>query len=104
MCNNINNYNFSGNLGADSEVRYTPSGSPILSFSVGVNHGFGENKGTNWVKCSVYGKRAEGKLSSLLKKGVKVSASGELKVREWKDKKGEKNYSLNVDINQVVLM
>ena len=39
-----------GNLGRDPEMRYTPAGKAVTSFSVAVSDGFGENKKTIWFR------------------------------------------------------
>ena len=44
----MNSWNFTGNLGADAEQRVTPSGEPVVSFSVGVKAGFGDRATTTW--------------------------------------------------------
>jgi single-strand DNA-binding protein len=64
----LNVFTFTGNLGRDSEKRYTNNGDPILSFSVGVTSGYGDKKVTTWVNCNLWGKRAES-LHEHLRKG-----------------------------------
>ena len=66
-----------GNLGRDREMRYTPSGQAVTSFSVAVNDDFGENKRTIWVRVSAWGKTAES-CNNYLKKGSKVLVEGRL--------------------------
>lgn len=75
----INHVILSGNLGANSELRYTKSGTPILTFSLAVNDRVPNGDGTwgdytNWPDCSMFGKRAEA-LAPYLTKGVKVTVS-----------------------------
>ena len=55
----MNNWNFTGNLGADAEQRVTPSGEPVVSFSVGVKAGFGDRATTTGARCQMWGKRGE---------------------------------------------
>ncbi len=66
-----------GNVGRDPEMRYTPSGSAVTSFSVAVSDGFGERKKTIWFRVSAWEKLAE-TCNNYLKKGSKVLIEGRL--------------------------
>jgi len=71
-----------GNVGRDPEMRYTPSGQAVTSFSVAVNHEYtnsgGEKiKDTKWVRVVTWGKLAEN-CNQYVKKGMKVLAEGRL--------------------------
>jgi len=100
----MNIYTFTGRLGRDQETRYTQSGTAICSFTVAVDYGFGDNKGTNWIRCSLFGKRAESRLPSYLVKGTQVAVSGELRVREYDDKDGNRRTSVDLSVNELDLI
>ena len=100
----MNIYSFTGRLGRDCETRFTQAGMAICSFTVAVDYGYGENKGTNWIRCSLFGKRAEGGLPKYLVKGTQVAISGELKVREYDDKDGNKRTSVDVSVDNLDLI
>lgn len=100
----MNIYIFTGRLGRDCETRFTQAGMAICSFNVAVDYGYGDNKGTNWIRCSLFGKRAEGKLPQYLLKGTQVAVSGELKVREYDDKDGNKRTSVDVSVDKLDLI
>ena len=100
----MNNYSFTGRLARDSETRFTQGGMPICSFTVAVDYGFGDNKGTNWLRCSLFGKRAEGRLPQYLVKGTQVAISGELKIGEYTDKDGNKRTSVDVNVGNLDLI
>jgi len=100
----MNVYNFTGRLARDSETRSTPSGMAICNFTVEVDYGFGDNKGTNWLRCSLFGKRAQGQLPQYLVKGTQVAISGELRVREYNDKDGVKRTSVEVNADKLDLI
>jgi len=100
----MNIYNFTGRLARDSETRFTPGGMAICSFTVAVDYGFGESKGTNWLRCSLFGKRAEGSLPQYLVKGTQVAISGELRIREYDDKDGIKRTSVEVSADKLDLV
>lgn len=70
-----------GNTGKDAEFKTTQDGKEFCSFSVGVSTGYGDRKATTWVDVTKWGKGAEG-LSRILRKGSKVSVSGEMSTRE----------------------
>jgi len=100
----MNIYNFTGRLGKDSETRTTQGGMAICSFSVAVDYGYGDKKGTNWIRCSLFGKRAEGGLPQYLVKGTQVAISGELRVREYDDKEGNRRTSVEVSVDKLDLI
>lgn len=98
----MNSITFDGRLAADAELRYTPSGEPVLSFRVASDIGFGERKTTNWFTCQVWGKRGE-TLKNYLTKGQQVTVYGQLTLREWQDKEGQKRMSPDVRVNELSL-
>jgi len=100
----MNIYNFTGRLGRDSETKFTQGGMAICSFAVAVDFGFGDKKGTNWLRCSLFGKRAEGNLPQYLVKGTQVAISGELRIREYDDKDGVKRTSVEVSVDKLDLI
>jgi len=82
----MNKYIFTGNLGKDAEVRATASGKVVCSFSVAVQDGYGDNEKTKWIKCSIFGKRAEGGLPQYLTTGTRVLVTGNPQAEAWIDK------------------
>lgn len=99
----INVCTFSGRLGRDSEVKYTPSGTAILEFSLAVDTGFGDKKTSFWLKCAMFGDRGQ-KLSQYLLKGKQVIVSGELSPREYQAGDGTTKVSLELRVNAVELV
>lgn len=100
----LNNYTFTGRLGADAECRYTPNGAAIWSARVAVGYGYGDHKGTNWLTVKVFGKRAESLSKLELAKGAQIAGSGELQVREYERKEGGKGYATEVVANDIHLL
>lgn len=78
----INIFTASGNIGQDYELKYTPNGKAIGEFSLPVKSGWGDNEKTSWVRCKIFGERAE-KVAPYLTKGSKVTVSGAFKLDEW---------------------
>jgi single-strand DNA-binding protein len=72
-----------GNVGRDPEMRYTPTGQAVTSFSVASNRQYTDNSGqpvkeTIWFRVSVWGKQAES-CNTYLRKGSKVLIEGRLR-------------------------
>ena len=99
----MNSWSFTGNLGADAEQRVTPSGEPVVSFSVGVKAGFGDRATTTWARCQMWGKRGES-VAPYLKKGQLVGVSGEARLREYDKKDGSNGAILEVRVNDLTLL
>lgn len=78
------NLTIAGNTGKDAEYKTTDK-SEFCSFSVAVNVGYGDNKTTQWVDVTKWGKGAQG-LSGFLRKGSKVAVTGEMSLREHNGK------------------
>lgn len=71
-----------GNLGKEPEMRYTPSGQPVVSFSVATNRSYKGAEGqpvkeTTWFRVTAWGKQAE-TCNQYLHKGSKVLVEGRL--------------------------
>jgi single-strand DNA-binding protein len=96
----VNNLIFTGNCGQDMEVRHTTKGTPIGSVSVALTQGWGDNKKTVWVKCSIWGERAEG-LAPYLKKGTPVTIQGELEVDTYQSNDGTEKTSIGCKVGSV---
>lgn len=92
-----------GNLGRDAELKFTSSQEPYLNFSVAETVGYGKNAETQWVNCTIWGKRAESKIGEYLKKGQSVAIFGEAKVRTWQDKQGAERWTLECRVDDIKL-
>lgn len=85
-----------GRVGQDCEMRYTPSGKGVASFSLAVDRGYGDKKTTQWYRVTVWEPLAES-AAKLLTKGVTVLVVGELEEpRTYTTKDGETRVSLEV--------
>lgn len=89
-----------GNLGRDPELRYTPQGTPVCSFTLATNERrkdrAGENQDvTTWFRVTLWGRQAE-TASQYLSKGRPVYIEGRLRVEEWTDKDGKQRHTLEV--------
>lgn len=100
----INRVIIEGNLTRDVEMRATASGLAVAGFTVAVNEKRKNAEGEYvdapvFVKCSLFGTRAE-KLSKYLLKGTKVTIDGKLRYSQW-TKDDEKRHELSVIVDQL---
>ena len=90
-----------GNLGRDPELRYTPQGTAVCSFSVATSEKKRDKGGdmqdvTTWFRVTLWGKQAE-TASKYLTKGKPVYIEGRLRIEEWTDRDGNNRQSLEVN-------
>ena len=95
-----------GNLGADPELRYTPSGKAVTNLRVAVNDRSRGADGewveeTMWIGVEVWEQQAE-RLAEQLRKGNKVYAEGQLRAREYEARDGQKRTALELRFARVV--
>lgn len=81
----MNVFNAIGRVGKDAIVRYTQSGKAVAGWSLAVDDGWGENKQTVWLDCSLWGDRAE-KLAPYITKGAQIGVTGSIGTREYDGK------------------
>ena len=90
-----------GNLGADPETRYMPSGDAITNIRIATTDRWkdkasGEMKeATEWHRISFFGRLAE-VVGEYLKKGSQVYIEGSIRTRKWQDKEGQDRYSTEI--------
>jgi len=97
-----------GNLGTDPEMRFTPSGTPVASFSLATNRVYttsdGERKQeTEWFRVSAWRKQAES-CNQFLTKGQRVYVEGSLRTRTWEDRDGQRRVTLEVNADRVLFL
>lgn len=81
----MKNIVLAGTVGKDATMRRTQAGEPVMTFSLAVDDGYGENKQTMWFDINLWGKRGD-KIVHLLTKGKKVTVSGEFGARQHEAK------------------
>lgn len=99
----MNNWNFTGNLGKDAETRHTAQGKAVVQFTVAVKSGYGDKAATTWARCSLWGDRGEA-VAKYLTKGQLVGITGEAELKEFTNKEGNKQSSLEVRVNDLTLL
>lgn len=96
----MNVITIAGQLGKDVEIRYTPSGKAVGTFSVADSQG--KDKPTIWWRCQIWDKRAE-TLEPYLRKGQSVTVTGSITESEYTDKDGQKRKSQDIRVSDVAL-
>lgn len=98
-----------GNLGADPEVRYMPSGGAVTSISVATTESWrdkqsGENQErTEWHRIVMFNRLGE-IAGEYLKKGSKVFIEGKLRTRKWQDKNGQDRYTTEIVADEMQML
>lgn len=98
-----------GNLGADPESRFAPSGDAICNIRVATTETWkdkstGERReATEWHRVSFFGKLAE-IAGQYLKKGSQVYIEGSLRTRKWQDKDGKDQYTTEIRADEMKML
>lgn len=108
MSRGLNKVMVIGHLGKDPEMRYTPSGRPVTTFSVAVSRSWNTADGerrteTEWFNIVAWGNLAE-ICKQYLHKGQQVYIEGRLQTRRWEDKEGQKHTSVEVVANEMMML
>lgn len=90
-----------GNIGNEPELKVTQGGQAVLKFSLATEEKWKNNAGevqkrTDWHRCVMWGKRAEG-LAKHLAKGQKIFVEGQIEYSSY-EKDGEKKYSTDIKV------
>lgn len=86
-----------GNLTRDPELRSTPSGTQVCSFSVAVNRVYNGNEQVSYFDCSAWGKMGE-TVAQYCKRGSGILVSGRLDQRSYEDKDGNKRSRVEITV------
>jgi len=108
MSRGLNKVMIIGNLGRDPEMRYTPSGKPVTTFSVASSRTWNTSDGerhseTEWFNVVCWGNLAE-ICKQYLTKGQQVYIEGRLQTRRWEDAEGAKHTSVEIVANEMMIL
>jgi single-strand DNA-binding protein len=108
MSRGLNKVQIIGHLGKEPEMRYTPSGKPVTTFTVAVSRSWNTLDGerhneTEWFNVVAWGNLAE-ICKQYLTKGQQVYIEGRLQTRRWEDKEGGKHNSVEVVANEMMML
>lgn len=96
----INKAILMGRLTKDPELRHTGNQTPVCSFSIAINNGYGENQHTDFVNCTAWNKTAEF-VSNYFTKGKMIIVIGRISTRSWETQDGKKVYATEVIASEV---
>ncbi len=96
----INKAILMGRLTRDPELRHTGTGTPVCSFSIAIDNGYGENRQTDFINCVAWNKTAEF-VSNYFQKGRMIIVIGRISTRSWEGQDGKRNYTTEVVASEV---
>ncbi|MDR5830192.1 single-stranded DNA-binding protein [Caballeronia sp. LP006] len=98
-----------GNLGADPETRYLPSGDAVANIRLATTDRYKEKSSgemkelTEWHRVAFFGRLAE-IVNEYLKKGSSVYIEGRIRTRKWTDQAGQERYSTEIVADQMQML
>ncbi len=108
MSRGLNKVMVIGNMGRDPEMRYTPSGKPVTSFSLASSRSWvtpsGERREeTEWFNVVTWGGLAE-ICNQKLFKSQQVYVEGRLQTRSWEDDNGQRHFRTEVVASDMIIL
>ncbi len=108
MSRGLNKVLIIGRLGRDPEMRYTPSGRPVTTFSVGTSRSWNTSDGerrteTEWFNVVAWSNLAE-ICKQHLTKGQLVYIEGRLQSRQWEDQRGNHHTTTEIVANEMIML
>jgi len=97
-----------GNVGSDPEMRYTPNGTAVTSFSLATNRVYTTASGerreeTEWFTVNAWGREAENS-NQYVTKGMKIYAEGRLKTDTWTGNDGQNRFRLQINADRILFL
>lgn len=99
----LNNASFTGRLTGQAVSKNTPSGTPLVEFSIANNTGFGTSKKCLFLKVNLWGKSGAAVLPYLTK-GKNVAVTGSVSLNQWTGQDGANHCQVVLDCNSIVLL
>lgn len=102
----MNTFTITGNLGADPELRFTPSGKAVANLRIADTPrrknaaGEWEDGETLWMPATTWGRDAEA-VAEHLRKGDRIVASGRLTSRTWQDRDGNGHTTVEMAVEHI---
>jgi len=108
MSRGLNKVMVIGHLGRDPEMRYTPSGRPVTTFTIAVSRSWNTADGerrteTEWFNIVAWGNLAE-ICKQYLAKDRLVYVEGRLQTRHWEDPDGNKHSATEIVANEMIML
>jgi single-strand DNA-binding protein len=109
MARGINKVILVGNLGADPETRYMPSGSAVTNLRLATTDSWKDKESgeqqerTEWHNVAMFGRLAE-IAAEYLKKGSQIYVEGRLRTRKWQDRDGNDRWTTEIVANEMQML
>ena len=109
MARGVNKVILVGNLGADPETKYMPSGDCVVNLSIATTESWKDKQSgekverTEWHRVVMFRRLAE-IAGEYLRKGSQVYIEGKLKTRKWQDKNGNDRYTTEIEANEMQML
>lgn len=104
----VNSCSFIGNVTRDAEIKMTPTGQKVASFSVACNEKYKDKQGNRQEKVEYINIVAWRKLADIIeqyvKKGSSLYIEGKLTTRSWDDPQGQKKYRTEIIANSIQML
>lgn len=108
MAASLNKAMLIGNLTRDPEVRKTPNGQSVTSFSIATNRSYTAQSGEKKEQVDYHNLVAWGRLAEIcgqyLVKGKKIYVDGRIQNREWQGQDGQKRYRTEIVIENMIML
>ena len=99
----FNQFTGIGRLAADCDTRYTQGGTQVTNITVCCEYGYGDNKKTEFVKCTIWDKLAN-IADKYLHKGSMVMIQGPMETRKYQDRDGVDRYSTSIIVRELKML
>lgn len=107
MFGDLNRVEIIGNITSDPEVRYTASGTAVVSVGVATNRRYNQNdewkEETEFHNVTFWARKAE-QIAERGRKGTRLFVEGRLQTRSWEDDSGKKNYKTEIVVLNFILL
>jgi single-strand DNA-binding protein len=108
----LNKVTLIGNLGNDPEVRSTPGGGRVATFSLATSRSWNNATGekqekTEWHRCVVWntkGSQLADIVEKYVKKGDKLYVEGRIEYRSWQDKENQTRYMTEINVRELIML
>lgn len=108
MTRGLNKVMMIGRVGRDPEMRYTPSGRPVTTFSIGTSRSWNTSEGekrteTEWFNVVAWSNLAEICKQYLVRDRL-VYIEGRLQTRHWEDQEGQKHTATEIVASEMIML
>ena len=101
---NINKVILGGRMTADPELKTTPNGNPVCSFSIAVNRRASNGQQqADFINCVAWKGTAEF-IDKYFRKGSSICVTGSIQTRSWKDQNGQNRYATEVLVDEAMFV